>query len=74
MFVREYTARFEDLTHRYDVRENHSQTITRFVSDLRSNIRRAIITSSYSVGYVEDAFDFSLKIDLTFKGIVNTKA
>ena len=33
-----------------------------------------MITSSYSVDSVEDAFDFVLKIDLTFKGIVDAKA
>jgi len=29
--IRDYIARFENLTCRYDVREHHSQTITRFV-------------------------------------------
>ena len=33
-----------------------------------------MITSSYSVDSVEDAFDFVLKINLTFKGIVSAKA
>jgi len=33
-----------------------------------------MITSSYGVDFVEDAFDFALKINLNFKGIVNAKA
>ena len=33
-----------------------------------------MITSSYGVDSFEDAFDFALKIDLTFKGIVCAKA
>jgi len=72
--VRDYIARFEDLTRLYDVREHCSLTITRFVSGLKSNIRRAMISSSYGVDSVENAFDFALKIDLTFKEIVSAKA
>ena len=71
--VRDYIARFENLTHRYDVGEYRSLTITRFVSGLKSNIRRAMIISSYGVDFTEDTFDFTLKIDLTFKRIVNAK-
>jgi len=33
-----------------------------------------MITSSDGVDSVEDAFRFALKTDLTFKGIVSTKA
>ena len=72
--VSDYITRFEDLTHRYDVKEHCSHTITRFVSRLRYNTRRAIITSFYGVDSVIDAFDFALKIDLTFKGIVSARA
>jgi len=71
--VKDYITRFEDLTRRCDVREHRSYTITRFVSGIRSNIRRSIITSFYGVDSVEDAFNFVLKIDLTFKGIVSAK-
>ena len=49
-------------------------TIIRFVSGLRFDIRRVIITSFYGMDFVEDAFDFAFKIDLTFKGIVSAKA
>jgi len=48
-------------------------TITRFISGLRSDIRRTVITSSYGVDSVEDTFGFALKIDLTFNGIVSSK-
>jgi len=74
LFVKDYIVRFENLTRRYDVREHCSHTITRFVSRLRYNTRRAIITSFYGVDSVKDAFDFALKIDLTFKGIVSARA
>jgi len=52
------------------MKEYCSLTITKFVSGLRSDIRYAMITSSYDVDSFEDAFDFVLriKIDLTFKG------
>ena len=33
-----------------------------------------MITSSYDVDFVEDAFDFTLKISLTFNGIISAKA
>ena len=71
--IREYIARFEDLTRRHDVRKHRSQTISRFVSGLRPNIWHAIITSSYGVDSIKDTFAFALKIDLTFKGIVSVK-
>jgi len=74
MSVHDYIAIFKDLTHRCDVREHHSKTITRFVWDLRSKIRRAMITSSYDLDTVEETFDVALKIDLTFKMLVNAKA
>ena len=32
-----------------------------------------MITDSYDLDTVEDAFDVALKIDLTFKRLVNTK-
>jgi len=32
-----------------------------------------MITSSYGVDSVEDAFNFALKTNLNFKGIVNAK-
>ena len=55
--ARDYIARFENLIRRGDVRKHRSQTIIRFISGLRSNIRSAIINSSYGVNSVEDTFD-----------------
>ena len=74
MSVRDYITRFEDITHRCDVREHRFLTIIKFISCLRSDIRRAMITSSYDVDSVEDVFDFALKINLTFKRIVSAIA
>ena len=74
MSVREYITRFEDLTHHCDMKITLFPDYTGFVSGLRSDIRRAIISSSYGVDFVEDVFDFALKIDLTFKEIVSAKA
>ena len=69
---------FKDLAYRSNVREHHSETITRFVRDLRPKIRHAMITGSYNCSYnlntIEETFDVALKIDLTFKTLVNTKA
>ena len=73
MSVQDYIAKFEDLILRCDVREYHSQTVTRFVWGLRSKIRCAMITDSYDLDTVEEDFDVALKIDLTFKKFVNTK-
>ena len=69
-----YIAKFEDLTLHCDVREYCSHTVTRFIWDLRSKIRRAMITGSYDLDTVEETFDVALRIDLTFKRLVNTKA
>jgi len=74
MSVQNYIAIFRDLTHHNDVTEHHSETIIRFVWDLWSKIRRAMITRSYDLDIVEEAFDVALKIDLTFKILVNAKA
>ena len=74
MSVKDYIAIFEDLTRRCDVREYCSQIIIRFVSGLRSKIKRAMITSSHDVDTLEEAFYFALKIDLTFKGLLLVKA
>ena len=65
---------FKDLPYRSEVREHHSEIITKFVWGLRSKIRRAMITGSYDLDTVEKAFDVVLKIDLTFKMLVNAKA
>ena len=43
MSVQDYIAIFQDLTHRSDVREYYSESITRFVWSLQSKIRRAMI-------------------------------
>ena len=51
--VRDYIDRFEYLTRHCDVRERRSQIIIRFV---------------YGVDFIEDAFDFTLKIDLISRG------
>ena len=60
-------------THRSEVREHPSETLTRFVWGLRSKIKRAI-TGPYDLDTVEDAFDVALKLDLTFKTLANAKA
>ena len=54
--------------------EHCTHTITRFVSGLRFDIRRAMINKSYGVDSIKDAFGFVLKIDLTFKVTVGVKA
>ena len=78
MSVQDYITILNDLTQRSDVREHHSETITRFVWDLRPKIRHAMITGSYNCSYnlniIEETFDVALKIDLTFKTLVNAKA
>jgi len=56
------------------VREHRSHTVTKFVWGLKSKIRRAMITGSYDLDTVEEAFDVALKIDFTFKMLVNAKA
>ena len=67
--LRDYIARFDDLTLRCDVREDHYQTIFRFCSGLRSEIRRAMLTSSYRVDSVEEVFHLTLELELSFKEI-----
>jgi len=73
MSVQDYIAKFEDLTLCCDVREHHSHTVTRYVWGFRSKIRCVMITGSYDLDTVEEAFDVALKIDLTFKRLVNVK-
>jgi len=53
------------------VREHCSHTVIMFVWGLRSKIRRAISTGFYDLDTVGEAFDVALKIDLTFKRLVN---
>jgi len=56
IFVQNYIATFEDLTRCSDVREHRSQSsqmTARFVSCLRSKIKRAMITGSYDLDTVE---------------------
>jgi len=48
------------------VREDRYQTISRFCSDLRSDIRRAMLTSSYHVDSVEETFHLALELKLFF--------
>jgi len=62
MSVQGNIAIFKDLTHHSEVREHNSETITRFVWGLRSKIRRAVITGSYDLDTVEEAFDVALMI------------
>jgi len=69
--VQDYIAIFEDFTHRCDMREHRFQTITRFVSNLKSKIRHVMINDSYDFDTVKEAFDVILKIDLTFKRLIN---
>jgi len=74
MSVQDYIIIFKDLTHRSDVKEHHSETITRFVWRLQPRIKRVMITGSYDLDTIEEAFDVALKIDLAFKMLVNVKA
>jgi len=71
MSFQDYIAIFLDLTHRNDMRVHHSEIITRFVWSLRPEIRHTIITGSYDLNTVEEAFDVALKINLTFKTLVS---
>ena len=73
LFVQDYIAIFKDLTHCSDVREHPLGTITRFVLSLRQ-IKRAMITGPYDLDTIEEAFDVTLRLDLTFKTLVNVKA
>ena len=54
--------------------EHHLETITKFVWGLQPKIRRAKITDPYDLDTIEEAFDIALKINLTFKTLVNAKA
>jgi len=56
------------------VRERRSHTVTRFVRSLRCKIRRAMITGSYDLDTVEEAFNVALKIELTLTRLANAKA
>jgi len=62
MLVQDYIAKFEDLTLYCDVREHPSHTVTRFVWGLKSKIRHVMITGSYDLDTVEEAFDVALKM------------
>ena len=73
MSVQDYITIFKDLTHRIDVSEHQSETINRFVWGLKPKIKRGMITGPYDLHIVEEAFDVTLKIDLTFKMLVNAK-
>ena len=73
MSVHEYINIFKDLTHRSEVREHPSETLTRFIWGLRPKIKRAMITSPYDLDTVEVAFEVALKLDLTFKTLINAK-
>ena len=74
MSVQDYIAIFKDLTHHSDVREHHSEIITKFVWGLQPKVRHAMITVSYDLDTIEEAFDVALRIDLTFKTLVNAKS
>ena len=43
------------------MREHRSQNVTRFVWGIRSKIKRAMITDSYDLNTVEEAFNVALK-------------
>ena len=60
MSIQDYITTFKDLAHRSDVREHHSETITRFVWGSRPKIRCAMIIGSYDLDTVEEAFDIAL--------------
>ena len=72
--VQDYITTFEDLIRHSDVKEHHYETITRFVWGLRPKIKCAMIIGPYDLDIVEEAFDVALRLDLTFKMLVNTKA
>ena len=74
MSIRDYIARFNDLTLCFDVREDRCRTISWFCLSLRFDIRRAMLTSSYQVDSVEEAFHLTLELELSFKGIFIFKA
>ena len=69
MPVRDYIARFHDITLCCDVRENCYQIISRFCLGLRSDIRRAMLTSSYHVDFVEEAFHLALELELSLQRV-----
>jgi len=73
MSIQNYIAIFKNLAHRSDLREHHSETITKFVWGLRPKIKRAMITGPYDLNTVEEAFDVALKLDSTFKTLINAK-
>ena len=73
MSVHDYIAIFKDLTHHSEVREHPSKTVTRFVWGLRSKIKRAMITGPYDLDTIEKAFNVALRLNLTFKTLVNAK-
>ena len=56
------------------MKEYHSETITRFVWGLQPKIKHFMIIGLYDLDIVEEAFNVALKIDLTFKTLVNAKA
>jgi len=57
MSVLDYIAKSEDFTLRCDMREHCSHTVTSFVWGLRFKIRHAMITGSYDLDTIEEAFD-----------------
>ena len=74
MFFQNYIAIVEDLTCLCNLREHHSHIITRFASGLRSKIKCNMITGFHDVDTLEEAFDFALKLHLTFKELLIAKA
>ena len=73
MSVHNYIVIFKGLTHHSEVREHPSETVIRFVRGLRPKIKCVMITGQYDLDTVEDAFDVALRLDLTFKTLVNVK-
>ena len=55
------------------MREQHFKTIIKFIWDLRPKIRRAMITISYDLNIVEEAFYVALNIDSSFNMLINAK-
>jgi len=74
MSVHDYIDKFNDLTHRSEVREHPSDTVTKFVWGLRPKIKRVMVTGPYDLDTIEEAFNVALRLDLTFKTLVNVKA
>ena len=74
MSIQDHIVRFDDLILRCDVREDCYQSISTFCSGLMSDVRRAMLTSSYDVDSIDEAFHLALELESSFKEIFIFKA